>query len=688
MKGMHPFLKTVFVLILTLSLLLSLFGCTAPEEGNLPSSDLQVSSSDREGSEGTEDPSSSDAPSTGTEEGAKTFGRAKILCKELGLRGATAESSHPEIAGAKAYRDSVIVTGSGTGSAVITVTDYFGFTAQIKVTADAQTETLHCEPVKCTEEFLEVGLDFGAKGNGSTDDTNAFQKALDAAKPGETVYVYPGRYNVSLLTMREGVTLRMYTTMTDASQGLTEQVAKDFKDARIAVLSGTRILNCKNQTAGRNGCSNFKIIGGGFDQNLSDRSCLIFGMAKNVTVENVIFKDIKNNHVIQLTGSSDTVVKNCIFAGFLCGDNFTREIIQVEPSTPAATGGPITFGEGEFALPKNITVTDCYFGKSDKAGPPLIAIGHHSQVGGANVTGFRITNNVFDECLYAAIRYNNLVDVEITGNLFRSTSAYKNATQYAEAVDPAFLHFYHYNKATTYEVEGRGRVTRAAAEEQAGLHNIRIENNVFEIGAGSDKRILSHVTNNTNAPGVFFANHYRQDTYQGEVYTLAGYRETKNYASDLSFSHNEINFLGKPAYSDWHLRFGKVYGLKMEDNKVKLASGVRFTQGDQGQKLYNFGPNEEQRLILSTKSSDRTVTFVCGNQSWVLKPKFLGLCYFRMEEGGVLKSVTYTQKGDATITVAPASGYSFGGLTDSAGTALSSPLDLKTAESYVLKFTK
>jgi len=294
--------------------------------------------------------------------------RKRIRVLKLGLRPAKIESTDPSVAEGEITSDYLTLNGYRTGSATLNLTDYFGFTASISVTVDKEKDSIEYKVNECKDDFIEVGIDFGATGNSTTDDTAAFQKAIDAAKPGDTVYVYPGRYRVSLLVMREGVTLKLYTTMTNAKQGFSEEVKKAFDTNEIAILSGTRILNVENGTAGRKGCGNFSIIGGGFDTNLTNRSTLIFGSAKNVTLENVVFKDIMDNHVIQITGTSDITVKNCIFAGFLCGDNFTREVIQVEPSTPGATGGPIAYGEGEFTYPKNVTITGCYFGKSDEAG--------------------------------------------------------------------------------------------------------------------------------------------------------------------------------------------------------------------------------------------------------------------------------------------------------------------------------
>lgn len=681
-------LQRLAALALAATLSLSVFAACTPQDTE------SAEGSDKE-SGGTISETVTDTDTGNTEnsdpipEDKEPLATGSVMNSKLGLKGMTAESSNPDVAIGTAKGAFVLVYAYTPGTATITVTDYFGFTAKIDVDVEEGTNKLTCTPIACETDFIEVGIDFGAKGNGTNDDTVSFQKALDAAKPGETVYVYPGRYPVSLLTMPEGVTLKMYTTMTDASRGFTGQIVKDFNNSKIAVLSGTRILNCRNNTPGRDGNSNFKIIGGAIDLNLKDRSTLIFGNASNVTVENVIFKDIKNNHVIQLTGCTDTVVKNCMFAGFVCGESFTREVVQVEPSAPGATGtaetAPITFVDGEYYLPKNITITDCYFGKSNEAGAPLMAIGHHSQVGDANVTNLKITNNVFDECIYAAIRYNNLVDAEITGNTFRSTSAYlNNSTLYPDAVEPAFIQFYHLNRTIKYNNEKGTSVIRATSEEQAGLHNIRIENNTFEIGKGSDKKVLRYVGNGMK-PGVFYTSGKRQDTYLGETYTYDGYSAVTNYASNISFSDNEIVFTGKPTYSDWYVYLDPIYGLTYENNNVTLAQGMSFSKGKVINEVSDTGLKTVQ---VAARNSNCKINVVCGSQTYVFTAKATLTFTLVMSEGGALKSMTSDKNGNITVTFAPQSGYSFDKLTAADGSALSSNTTVTAATSYSVVFKK
>lgn len=611
------------------------------------------------------------------------IGKAVVENKDMGLRVAEYTCSDPQMIDVEMTRTSLIIYCYKSGSTTFDLTDFFGRKAKLTVSAKepedgkASDSLVSVDITPCADKIIEVA-DFGAKGTGKVDDTSAFQAALDSASPGETVYVYPGRYNVSLLVMREGVTLKMYTEMTDAKAGYTEEIRKAVNAHEYAILSGTRILNNENGDRGAEGCSNFSIIGGVIDTNLVVRSTLIFGCAKNVRVENVIFKDMKGDHSIQFTGSTDSVVENCMFAGYLCGDAFTREVIQLEPSTPGATGGPLTFADGEYYCPKNITINNCYFGKSDEAGAPLMAIGHHGQVGDPNVTGLKITNNLFDEVLYAAIRYDNLVDVEITGNTFRSTSKYMNATQFSQATTPAFILLYVHNGNSTYTAADGKKVVKGYASEQAGLHNIKIENNEFNIGAGSDKRVMYYVST-AHTPGVSFRSCTRQEMYGLPTYFFSGYSVNRNYLENLSFSNNNITFEGQPTYIDYYIKLNRVYDLKMENNKVTLNNGTKFMSKagnyEKGIEVYETDLSEAMSYVIKTMSTDRTVTLVFGDKTYKLTSRFLGDITLSKSKGGRIKAET-DKDGNLTVTFVPAEGYTFGEITAPSLGELSSELNV------------
>ncbi len=594
----------------------------------------------------------------------------------IGLLVSEAKTTASRVAFPKADGGNLRINAYGSGEAFITVSDCFGHTAEIKVTVDASSNEIKTEITKEAEDFIEVSRDFGARGDGVYNCTGAFQRALNSAKPGETVYVYPGRYKVTLLVMREGVTLQMATTMKDAKTGYTDEIKNDFDSGKIAILSGTRIQNGEDQSYGRDACSNFKIIGGAIDTNLTARSTLIFGCANNVVVENVIFKDMKGNHTIQLTGSKNVVVRNCMFAGYACGDVFTREVIQVEPSTPGATGAaasaPLKFEEGEFVFPENITIEDCYFGKSDEAGAPLIAIGHHTQRNKASVDGFYIKNNVFDDLIYSAIRYNNIVNVEITGNTFLATSKYKydagvfkSSAVSAGKNPPAFIILYSHSGNISYTSGGK-TITKAVVEEQPGLHNILIENNTFTLEEGTDKRVFLNYKTGFVPGAIFASNLNRQEHYDKPITSYSGFIATTNYASDISFSNNTINIEGQPTYKDHYVNLSGIYDLDFSGNKINIASSAAFiltTAGqEKGVKISEVASDLQNKLTITTKNSDKTITLKAGDSEYILTATFTGKIYINKTDG-VEAKISTDANGNLKIELVAPSSMTLDGIT-------------------------
>ena len=407
----------------------------------------------------------------------------------------------------------VILTSYNPGETEVHVLDCFEHKAVIKVTvADDEARTITFEAKPCEEEFVNAA-DFGVTPasypDNLPDQATKLQAAIDKVwkDGGGTVFLYPGFYNISVITMRDGVTLKMYSGFTDAREGYTTSLANKVKNGEVTVLILARILNTKMREFGRDGSSNFTISGGVIDNDHSQQSILLFGLSEGITVENMIFKDIKNNHVIQVTGCENVTIRNCIFAGFEWGGTFTRETIQIEQSHPGAHSGdhanaPVRFETGEIYGCNDITIDSCYFGPSDELPGPHIAIGHHGTAHEAVADGFKITNNVFDCPTYSAIRFANIVDVEITGNTF---IADKNSNKLCGESDPAFIILYANTSTLTYDniVDGR-KVTYAMSYEQSGTHNVNISNNQFTVGEGSDKRIII-VTGTGIKPGGNFA---------------------------------------------------------------------------------------------------------------------------------------------------------------------------------------
>lgn len=609
----------------------------------------------------------------------------RALSKDLGIMVKECKNSNPYIVDVEISRNAILLYGYTPGTATLDLVDYFGHTAKATVTVTEGERKIAVEIEKCKDEFIEVSQ-FGALGTGS-DATTAFQAALDSAKPGDTVYVYPGVYSISTLIMREGVTLKLYTEMEDATQGFTDKIAEGIRGQRYAILVRASFLNNSKENSSDKAASNFTISGGVIDADHTGHGFTL-GRGDNIRLENIIFKDGVNNHFIQLTGCTNSVVENCMFAGFECGDAFTREIVQVEPSHSGA--GSLKFEEGEFYYCENITINNCYFGKSDELGPPLMAIGHHWYNGKANVTGFKITNNVFDQCLYAAIRYSSIVDTEISGNKFIATSKYMNATQYTETTTPAFILLYHPTSSTKYVASNGSTVIRTTQEGQIGLDNIKIENNTFTLEKGADKKVI-YIVNSNYAPGAVYNSIKTQDAYNTPVYNFYGYVTVKNIPQNISFSNNTVNINGPLAYDNYYIKLTSIYNLKYDGNKFNIADGVKFSISSNGyeggQQVSSTSLDSAYSYVINVKSTDKTITVNFGDKSFKFNTAFGGTITLKKGNGGFINADT-DKDGNLIITITPADGYTLGTFTDTASKTPSSVTTIKSTTTFNVTFKK
>ncbi len=601
------------------------------------------------------------------------------------------EIADPNILSAELIKGSynVTLTSIHVGETEIAVLDCFGHKASIKAKV-SEDGSISYEAFPCEEEFISAakhGITGSKSSTNLPDQTSKLQSLIDSTskKGGGTIFLYPGFYNIKVITMREGVTLKMYSGFTDAGEGFTDELAEKVKKGEVTVLILARILNTKMKEFGRNGSSNFTISGGVIDNNHSTQSTLLFGLSRGITIENMIFKDMKNNHVIQVTGCEDVTIRNCIFAGFEWGDTFTRETIQIEQSHPGAHSGdhanaPVRFDYGELYGCKNITIDSCYFGPSDELPGAHIAIGHHGTAHEAVADNFKITNNVFDRPTYAAIRFASITNVEITGNTFIAT---KDSNKFCTEANPAFIILYPNTSDVTYNnvVDGR-KITKALAFEQAGTHNVNISNNEFSIEKGSDKRVII-VTGTSVTPGIIFReNVLRQDTYDSKPYMLSGYLKATNYIGNISFTDNKVTCNGQPGVKDCIFKFQGVYGLKFENNEVNLDS-CNFSLKDEGviglsthgvingakAETINFTSRACSKYIQITHADGSTAKLVFStNQSHSFVASEGGR--FELENDG---------KGNVIVKVIPLDGYVFDGWTTQNG-ALTGTGNVKIAE--------
>lgn len=499
--------------------------------------------------------------------------------KELGCTPFSAVPADAGVVEAKVFDRELILTGQGVGSTSVTVTNTYGEEFEVSVVCDAVNGISVSGAYAPDEKSVDV-RDFGA---GSADNaTAAIQKAIDSLPDGGTVYIPRGTYTISQIQLKEGVSLKLEGMLKDYTQSYTQAgLQRAVARGDFAVLrtdgSGDMFINHKNHDYGRNGCSNFSITGGMLDMKGKVR-CFIWCCADNVLLKNVVLKDCPNNHAIQVTGSTNVRILDCMFAGYnYTTNNTTAEVIQIEQTHPGAIGGgdnPASkFAVGEYYSCSNVEISGCYFGRSDTYDAPTYAIGHHGQVHKSAVTGLKITGCVFDSCRCSAIRYPAYSDVLISGNRFISN----RANSVSDEAVPYQISLYLKDSDISIKTTNASgaSVTAYYARKYACIGSIGtvIENNVFEFsGATKMRGAVKAVSNLYDSDVMYDTSTAFINWYTDTPAIQRGFKLVQNRIEDLTVRGNKIIVDDKFTGSGRFFEMRYVKGLLCEDNTVEGKS--------------------------------------------------------------------------------------------------------------------
>lgn len=286
------------------------------------------------------------------------------------------------------------------------------------------------------KEFEDTALsvkDYGAVGDGIHDDRQAIQDAIDAAAQGlggGNVYFPEGTYLVKEIvffkshthlelnekaTILNGINIKNHPSIVFMTGLFTD-------DGAQIEWGPTEDISYSGGTIDMNGALNEE---GTKAKNLpliNSSGAFAIGNSNNVTIKNVTFKDSYQGHAIQIAGSKNVLVDNSRFLGQALpktmkdGQIISKESIQIEPLT--RKGFPYALND-DGKKSENVTIQNSYFGKSDKSGELVTAIGTHYQtLSTQNPSNIKILNNHFDNMMYAGVRFTGFTDVLIKGNRF------------------------------------------------------------------------------------------------------------------------------------------------------------------------------------------------------------------------------------------------------------------------------
>jgi len=445
--------------------------------------------------------------------------------------------------------------------------------------------------------------DYGAVGDGQTDDRAAIQAAIDVAAEngGGTVQFPAGTYLVEeIVVLKSNITLLLdqnATILNGINQAnhpsiifMTGPFTEDGKQVlwkstkNIAIIGGTIDMNGELNASG-NAAKNLSKIG--------SSGAFALGYSSNVTIENVTFKDSYKGHAIQICACDGVTIKNCSFLGQALPNTLSDskiinlETIQIEPST--TKGFP--YALNETGVPsQNITIDGCYFGASEKAGEPVVAIGTHNQVASAQKCHhINITNNEFDSMMYAAIRFCGYEDVTIQDNVFKKKAA--NESVHYREKGCFLINAYCYNN-TTDSLDLNKRIT--------------INNNTFHIA-------------DPNTRGIRVAKD--KDSYRGTVSDITitnnTITNTSSNSEDMAIQamriNNNLTITGNTISGGYRGIEVQYCGGKITMNNNKISNmkyqHVRLISCGKNQKIY-FYTHGNGSINVSTKNNIYTFTAV------------------------------------------------------------------------------
>lgn len=350
-------------------------------------------------------------------------------------------------------KDSPLVSNSALSNSTIkslevsltsnhdSLTDFITTYSKSVSSENEVADTSNSNEVRDSNTALEKGTeisalsvkDYGAVGDGVSDDRQAIQDTIDAAAKGlggGKVYFPEGTYLV-----KEIVFLRSHTHI-EAHEKATILNGINIKNhPSIVFMTGlftddgdqvewepTEDISYSGGTIDMNGALNEERTKAKNLPLINSSGAFAIGNSKNVTISNVTFKDSYQGHAIQIAGSKNVLVDNSRFLGQALpktmkdGQIISKESIQIEPLT--RKGFPYALNDNG-QKSENVTIQNSYFGKSEKSGELVTAIGTHYQTATTeNPSNIKILNNHFDNMMYAGIRFTGFTDILIKGNRF------------------------------------------------------------------------------------------------------------------------------------------------------------------------------------------------------------------------------------------------------------------------------
>ena len=352
------------------------------------------------------------------------------------------------------------------------------------IITSAVTSAIELQQIK-TSYIVNV-KEFGAKGDGFTDDTQAIRNALSVHGDESCVVLFPtGTYVVS-----DNVELYSNTIL-------------DLNNSTILTKGTTLFLNNENSVKFVNDgycMKNITIKNGAFKGEGTNILKLSLMKVDNVHIEDILFDGCHyGNHAIELGGCKDVFIERCRFTNVSLNDAYQYvELIQTEYASYNGMPYWNEKYEGYDDLPcKNVVVAYCSFEKGAYGTHYPNAIGGHGFFASQH-NGLTVHHCTFNNWTYACIRPLKWTNINIHDNTFYAND---DGTVGAITIESAYDTAYGF----------------------IASDNIKICNNVFKAWHKTKRRfiyITGHNADNQHGSVLISGNEYK-GTYD-EVDSTSG----------------------------------------------------------------------------------------------------------------------------------------------------------------------
>lgn len=430
-------------------------------------------------------------------------------------------------------------------------------------------------PIFTTETVSMKNVrDYGAVGDGSTDDTAAIQNALNQALQGagSHIHIPKGTYKVT-------DTLRIY------------------RHTRLTLDADAKILRCHDHSFLVNGDNgpgfqryeghgDLWIEGGIWEGNILQYPDTYngFGLARgrNIIIRNIEMRDVVTAHGVDMNACENVVIENCRFLGYRDStSDQSRDYAEAIQLANHTQEGFSQMGAFDGTPCRNITVRSCYFGASGTPGTQAwpAGVGNHYAVYDLYNSNIKVVDNTFEGMTFAGVRSFKFAELFISNNLFLNcnrgvmlsnpagnTNSSKDAAGNQTGLPQSSKHIVisgNIFKGTQLETIYCVGWPKTALIH-AKVESVIIESNVFAQGSSSKNCINLRWVHHVSITGNLFRNQYRgiwisyvtkasishnvfQDINTEAIFSEEPDTDYKNrgLTADIQVLHNQIDRCGR-----------------------------------------------------------------------------------------------------------------------------------------------